>query len=468
MPRKVLWVKEDFYKREGDIVSRFEGKYKIIDMKHQNRYGEFILCEYMEEKQATPGWQRVAGVASSSENSYEILGVIDAPGYRNLLGGIGYYIKDARTQGIKGVSYHEAWNLIFQNGATNAIASKSQSGSVSTRLLDTINELPSLDSQFWKIPAYHPDGTPFAPLSEQAKIELKKGLTYAVRSLARDVVSEIRIDSEIDESSVSQFEQFIEQAKVITVLTGAGISTMSGIPDYRTAAVGMWKKDPSILEDLNEMAFQANPVRFWARMYELLVETLNPIMPFKNHESLLAAIEGIEPNQGHRFFRWLEQLDKEVTIVTQNVDGLHQKAGSSDVVEFHGNIRECYCPSCGKSYPLVRVLREGEAPRCECGGILRPDVVFFGDPVKSMDRANSAIRKADLIIVAGTSLQVTPFNQLLESKKEGSRLVYLNADVSSEERFDLVLKGNISGICRHVENEFKVDEKDDELEFLDN
>src|SRR5690606_26209831 len=133
--------------------------------------------------------------------------------------------------------------------------------------------------------------------------------------------------------------------------SGAGMSTKSGIPDYRTSVMGKWKKNPEILNRLNERAFQQNPIQLWQTMYELLQNTLSPIMPFQHHQSLLSAVDGIEPNYGHSFFSWLEkQLHKKVHIITQNVDGLHQKAGNQDVIEFHGNIHECICPTCNTKY----------------------------------------------------------------------------------------------------------------------
>ncbi|MBM7691553.1 NAD-dependent deacetylase [Peribacillus deserti] len=285
-------------------------------------------------------------------------------------------------------------------------------------------------------------------------------LEQAVKKLARDAAARIHFQSTADEISIQQLKTVIQKADRIAVLTGAGISTMSGIPDYRSVAFGMWNKKPDIVDKLNERTFQDDPKEFWYSFYELLQSTLSEVMPDRSHESLIAALNAIEPNEGHELFAWLEKCkEKEVSIITQNVDGLHQQAGNSHVIEFHGNIRECVCSHCGLTYNLADVLQPNKVPQCKCGGFLRPDAVFFGDRVRGFAEARAAVGDADLVIIAGTSLQVYPFNELPEFVSSESKLVLINREVIEEERiFDLILLGNIAKISRKVMNNLDWDD----------
>lgn len=463
MGRKVLKVLDDFYDKdvkEGDLVSLLEGKVKILDRNYRNQYGEFILCEVWhqgEEGNSLTGWTKDVGVMPDAGHPYEILGTIHVPGYRNLLGGIGYFLLNKRTNVVRGFSYSEAWRIIYEKGATNAVASKSQKGNFHSRLLDTTEELPSLDSHYWKIPAYLPNGKPFATLSQAAKRELNKALVYASKGLAKETVSRVTREAPLDQKELALLANAIKEVKRIVVLSGAGISTMSGIPDYRSAASSLWMKNPEVLASLNQAMFEEDPSLFWASFYQLLEYSLAQIMPFSNNDSLLAAFNGVEANEGHRFLSWLEkECKKEVTIITQNVDGLHKRAGSSKVIEFHGNIQECICPNCLASYPLVHNLKEDTMPLCSCKTVLRPNIVFFGDMVKELTEGIAAMEKADLILVVGTSLQVFPFNELPTYKKDKAKMVLLNEEhVDSIVPFDLVIKGNISSICGELKKQLE-------------
>ena len=184
LKRAQLKVLDDFYLKEfkeGDIVPRFEGKYKILNMNYQNDYGTFILCHLVEEQDDSKNesrWICEKGVLVNDDNPYEIVGSIHIPNYRNLLAGPGFFVKNHQNNAICGFSYNETWNLLFQYGARNAEASKSRSGQFQTRLIDTIDELPSLDSHYWKIPAYNENGEPFAPFSKRALREVEKAIKY--------------------------------------------------------------------------------------------------------------------------------------------------------------------------------------------------------------------------------------------------------------------------------------------------
>jgi NAD-dependent deacetylase len=199
------------------------------------------------------------------------------------------------------------------------------------------------------------------------------------------------------------------------VLTGAGVSTESGIPDFRSPQ-GLWAQfDP--LEYGSIEAFRADPEKVW-RFYA----------------PRFAVLTEAEPNAAHRALARLEDAGLVHAVVTQNIDLLHERAGSRDVVEVHGSIRTSSCRGCGAGYPLPRVLELLEAgdgaPRCPaCGAILKPDVVFFGEllPEEAIDRAFALAREAALLLVVGSALEVYPVAGLpLETLGAGGAVAIVN------------------------------------------
>jgi NAD-dependent deacetylase len=188
----------------------------------------------------------------------------------------------------------------------------------------------------------------------------------------------------------------IRENQPCVALTGAGVSTESGIPDFRSPT-GIWAQfDPREYGSLG--AFRRDPAkvwRFYAPRFSMLTEA--------------------EPNRAHRALAELERLGLLEAVVTQNIDLLHERAGSRDVVEVHGSIRTSSCPSCGGCYPLadvVPLIEEGDgAPRCpRCEAILKPDVVFFDEllPGEAIERAFELAERARLLLVVGSSLEVYP------------------------------------------------------------
>ncbi len=215
--------------------------------------------------------------------------------------------------------------------------------------------------------------------------------------------------------SVARLAELVREAPPCVVLTGAGVSTESGIPDFRSAG-GIWREfDP--LEYGSVDAFRADPEKVW-RFYA----------------PRFAMLASAEPNRAHRALAELEELGFVRAVVTQNIDLLHGRAGSRDVVEVHGSIATCTCPRCGTTCGLADVLTqlEGEvaAPRCPaCGAILKPDVVFFGEllPAAAIDRAYALVREARLCLVVGSALEVYPVAELpLETLRAGGRLAIVN------------------------------------------
>ncbi|MFK3939536.1 NAD-dependent protein deacylase [Alkalihalobacillus sp. NPDC078783] len=233
-------------------------------------------------------------------------------------------------------------------------------------------------------------------------------------------------------SEVSQLAQLIKHASNITILTGAGVSTASGIPDFRSAR-GVWTEDQSREYYMSTNYFSKDPIDFWRRYKDIF------------HIKLM---QNYKPNLVHTFIKDLER-DKRVYIVTQNVDGLHQAAGSSSVIEYHGSLRTATCPVCGIKKSTTHILKE-ETPRCHntsCQAIVRPDIVLFGDPITKHNEAEQVIDSSELVLTMGTSLQVSPFNMLPEYAvyERGLPAALLNGEPTiMDSLFSLQLRGDLS------------------------
>ena len=202
----------------------------------------------------------------------------------------------------------------------------------------------------------------------------------------------------------------IVRARWPVALTGAGVSTESGIPDFR-GPQGLWRKyDPN---EFTYSSFMEDPARYWRR-----------------HMEIFAGLSGVKPNPSHYALARLEELGRLKCLITQNVDGLHQKAGSRNVVEFHGSLSQAKCLRCGSLYPMEEVearVRAGEIPpKCGCGGILKPNVVFFEEPIpfEALSRAQAEALRCDLMLVAGTSASVYPAAELPYLAKFGRSPLY--------------------------------------------
>jgi NAD-dependent deacetylase len=215
-------------------------------------------------------------------------------------------------------------------------------------------------------------------------------------------------------SGPRRLAELIRERQPCIALTGAGVSTESGIPDFRSPQ-GLWAQfDP--FEYGSIAAFRSDPEKVW-RFYA----------------PRFAVLTEAEPNAAHRALVRLEQAGLVEAVITQNIDLLHERAGSREVVEVHGSIRTSTCPGCGASYSLAHVLEllggKG-APACpECGSILKPDVVFFGEllPSAAIDRAFELAREAALLLVVGSALEVYPVAGLpLETLDAGGEVAIVN------------------------------------------
>jgi NAD-dependent deacetylase len=216
------------------------------------------------------------------------------------------------------------------------------------------------------------------------------------------------------EHSVSALAALVRERQPCVVLTGAGISTESGIPDFRSPT-GIWAEyDP--IEYATIGAFRRDPVKVW-EFYALRFE----------------ALVRAEPNAGHLALAQLERRRLVEAVVTQNIDGLHQRAGSRHVVEVHGSIRTASCLTCGERVPLedvVAALEDAPAPLCpRCGDVVKPDVVMFGEllPEAAIDAAVELAQRAGLLLVVGSTLEVYPVAGLPEETvSAGGQLAIVN------------------------------------------
>ena len=239
--------------------------------------------------------------------------------------------------------------------------------------------------------------------------------------------------------AAEELASLIRERGPAVALTGAGMSTESGIPDFRSAG-GLWEQvDPYAVASIE--AFRRDPLHVW-RWYGPRVE-------------LLCAAE---PNDGHLALVELERDGHVVAVATQNIDALHTRAGSADVVELHGSIRRFVCLACGAEEPLAGVraqLRDREAPFCgACGSILKPGVVMFGEllPEAAIARAESLCRETGLLLVLGSSLEVWPVAGLPgETLRAGGAVAIVNLGETPYDRdAALVVREEIAGVLGDV------------------
>ena len=216
------------------------------------------------------------------------------------------------------------------------------------------------------------------------------------------------------ESKVEKLKELINKSNNIVFFGGAGVSTESGIPDFRSKYGLYNQKYKYPPEQILSYSFFVNKTEEFYKFYR---EKMNSLK--------------YNPNITHFKLAQLEKTGKLKTIITQNIDGLHQKAGSKNVLELHGSILKNYCMKCGKFYEAEKIFNSSEIPICECGGIIKPDVVLYEESLDGeiLNKSIQAIIKADLMIVAGTSLTVSPANTLLNFFR-GENLVLINKDIT--------------------------------------
>ncbi len=234
--------------------------------------------------------------------------------------------------------------------------------------------------------------------------------------------------------SLQQLAKWIRESDKIVVLTGAGISTDSGIPDFRSQD-GVWS-DQELFRSMNAAYLRLHPDLFW---------------PHFKRAFMSSRYLDAKPNVGHIVLQKLEEAGKTMTIITQNVDGLHQLAGSKRVLEVHGSAKSATCPSCHTTYDLAYILSD-DIPRCNaktpsgpCHTVLWPDVVLFDQAVHQFAESLDAVIHCDLMLVMGTSLEVHPVADLPSYRPLTTKLVMLNLEETPLDNLaELVIHARIS------------------------
>lgn len=230
-------------------------------------------------------------------------------------------------------------------------------------------------------------------------------------------------------------KKWISDSKRIVFFGGAGVSTESGIPDFRSVDGLYNQRFEYPPETIISHSFFLNKPEYFFQFYKVKMLPL-----------------GFEPNITHKKLALWEQEGKLAAIVTQNIDGLHQKAGSRCVHELHGSVLRNFCMHCGKFYSADYVKESDGIPLCSCGGIVKPDVVLYEESLdsKTLDSSIEAITNADMLIVAGTSLTVYPAAGLINYYR-GNRLVLINREATPyDSRADLVFRDSLGSIFSNL------------------
>lgn len=233
---------------------------------------------------------------------------------------------------------------------------------------------------------------------------------------------------------IAQAAALWRQSKQVVALTGAGMSTGSGIPDFRSPGEGMWNgDDPMVVA--SQQTFRYTPETFFAWVRPLACQ-----------------IRRAEPNIAHRALATLEAQGRLNTVITQNIDELHRRAGSRHVLEIHGSLRTATCVRCLRVWPgaelVDRFVADGLMPTCPtCGGLVKPDVTLMGEqlPAMVLRQAQLAARECDFMVVAGSSLEVMPASGLpVEAMNHGARIVVVNQEPTYvDERADVVIRADV-------------------------
>jgi NAD-dependent deacetylase len=235
--------------------------------------------------------------------------------------------------------------------------------------------------------------------------------------------------------NITRLAELIGEARSVVALTGAGISVPSGIPDFRTPGTGLWEKvDPMAVAHID--AFRNDPQRFWSF-----------------YGQRFASLADKRPNGAHRALAVLEQQGLLDAVITQNIDMLHRRAGSRELIEVHGSIASCSCLRCGKSVPREEVrtrlaLAADGVPRCEqCAQTLKPDVVLFGEllSAQALDRARALCQSADVLLCIGSSLEVHPVAglPLLTRQNAGKLAILTQGPTPLDELASVRLSGDV-------------------------
>ena len=240
---------------------------------------------------------------------------------------------------------------------------------------------------------------------------------------------------------INELKKMIEESNNIVFFTGAGVSTESGLKDFRSKdglynEKNNYKYPPEFM--LSRTCFYNDTKEFY-KFYKDKMNTLK-----------------YEPNITHKFIKDLEK-DKNVTVVTQNIDGLHTKAGSSIVYELHGTVNKNYCLDCNKEYNAKYVFNSKDIPKCSCGGIIKPRVVLYEEALPQEEFLNSeeALSKADMLIVMGTSLTVYPASGLVNLFRGKYFVIINNDETQYDYKAELVIHDKLSNVIKKIRRQYE-------------
>ena len=237
------------------------------------------------------------------------------------------------------------------------------------------------------------------------------------------------------DEKIQKLKEIIDGSDNIVFFGGAGVSTESGVPDFRSVD-GLYNQEYDYPPEtiLSHTFYKRNPKEFY-RFY---------------HNKML--FPDAKPNAAHKALAKLEKKGKLKAVVTQNIDGLHQAAGSETVYELHGSVHRNYCESCGKIYGLKDIMAQKGVPKCSCGGIIKPDVVLYEEGLdqNTIRKSIEAISNADVLIIGGTSLAVYPAAGLIDYYR-GNKLVLINkSSTPKDSRADLIINDAIGKVLGQI------------------
>lgn len=241
--------------------------------------------------------------------------------------------------------------------------------------------------------------------------------------------------NEIGDNMIEQLQELIDSNDNIVIFSGAGVSTLSGIKDFRSP------------DGLYSIKYKYPPE--YMLSHDALINNTGDFFNF--YRDYLNCLES-EPNIVHNYLKKLEDKGKNISVITQNIDGLHTKAGSSKIYELHGTIYRNYCMNCRKKYDSTYIFNSKGIPKCNCGNVVRPDVVLYGEILndKVISDSINAIRNSDLMIIIGTSLTVYPASSLIDYFN-GKHLVIINRDTTTYDyRADLVINADLGKVFKKL------------------
>lgn len=237
--------------------------------------------------------------------------------------------------------------------------------------------------------------------------------------------------------NIIKLKEAISKSNNIVIFSGAGLSTNSGIPDFRSAD-GLYNQKTNYMvkpeEIISHSFFMSNTRDFYSFYFDKMI-----------YPNAL-------PNLAHKYFADLEKEGKNITVVTQNIDDLHQMAGSTNVIELHGSVKRNYCMKCHKFYDLASIYKK-DIPYCNCGGIIKPDVVLYEESLNQDDifKAIDAISRCEVLIIVGTSLTVYPAAGFVRYFR-GKHLVLLNKTATQYDNMaDIVINDDIKNVVIELE-----------------